>query len=107
MGKPTMTLQTQAVLAAFLDDPTTDYYGLDLSRSTGLRSGTVYPILARLEEAGWVESFWEAVDPGDVGRPARRYYRVTDRGATRARTEIEKSVRRLTRAPLRPEGQTA
>jgi PadR family transcriptional regulator, regulatory protein PadR len=100
-----MTLQTQAVLAAFLEDPTADHYGLDLSRSAGLRSGTIYPILARLEEAGWVESSWEAVDPAEVGRPARRYYRVTDLGAARARDEIEKSIRRLTRPTLRPQGQ--
>lgn len=50
-------------------------HGFDIAAATGLRGGTVYPILRRLERAGLVEGRWE--DPAlgrEEGRPARRYY---------------------------------
>jgi DNA-binding PadR family transcriptional regulator len=56
-------------------------YGFDVIDATGLASGTVYPILSRLERDGLVQSTWE--DDGRAhaqGRPARRYYRVTRAG---------------------------
>jgi PadR family transcriptional regulator, regulatory protein PadR len=61
-------------------------FGTEIVDSTGLRSGTVYPILARLEEIGWVVSSWEdqAVAAAQK-RPARRYYRLTEVGETSAR----------------------
>lgn len=85
---PRMTLPTQLVLRALLADPTAEYYGLEIGEAAGLMSGTVHPILARLESRGWVESRWEDVDPRAAGRPARRYYRITATGAEQARTEL-------------------
>ncbi len=82
---PRMTLQTQLVLRAMLAEPAAERYGLQLCAETGLPSGTIYPIVARLEQLGWVESNWE--DPRDhvaEGRPRRRYYRLTDEGADQA-----------------------
>ncbi len=79
-----MTLATRAILDEFAVDPQAHRYGLDLGRTTRLPSGTVHPILARLEGVGWVESGWEEVDPRDVGRPRRRYYRLTPEGARAA-----------------------
>jgi len=76
------------VLTAFLQDPTADRYGLDLIGVTGLPSGTLYPILARLQRAGWVDSAWEEIDPVAAGRPARRYYRLTTDGLVQARVEL-------------------
>ncbi|MGW7534075.1 PadR family transcriptional regulator [Amycolatopsis sp. NPDC054798] len=49
-------------------------YGLELCAAAGLPSGTIHPILARLEKAGWLRSRWEQVDPSERGRPRRRYY---------------------------------
>jgi DNA-binding PadR family transcriptional regulator len=83
-----MTTAVARVLAAMLADPGTERYGLDLMRDTGLASGTLYPILLRLERAGWVESQWEDIDPVAEGRPSRRYYRLTGGGAEAARREI-------------------
>lgn len=83
-----VTVAVARVLAAFLDDPAADRYGLDLIGATSLPSGTLYPILVRLERAGWVESAWEDIDPGAAGRPARRYYRLTSDGLARARVEL-------------------
>jgi PadR family transcriptional regulator PadR len=84
-----MTLQTQLVLRALLEDPTHERYGLELSVASGLPSGTIHPILARLEKLGWLESHWEDVDPVREGRPRRRYYRLSPDGAEQARTALD------------------
>jgi DNA-binding PadR family transcriptional regulator len=60
--------------------------GADIARATHLASGTLYPTLLRLEQAGWVESRWETGDPRALGRPRRRFYQVTGVGARRARS---------------------
>lgn len=78
-----VTVATAKVLAAFLDAQ--PRYGLELMRETGLQSGTLYPILARLERAGWVDSAAEDVAPQSVRRPRRRYYRLTGKGDAAAR----------------------
>lgn len=57
-------------------------HGFDVLDATGLPSGTVYPILRRLEAAGLVKSRWEPVlIARDEGRPPRRYYQLTGAGA--------------------------
>jgi DNA-binding PadR family transcriptional regulator len=76
------------VLAAFLADPQADRYGLDLMQATGLPSGTLYPILHRLQEAGWLVAYWEEINSTEQGRPARRYYRLTPEGAAQARQTL-------------------
>ncbi len=60
--------------------------GAEVARSTKLASGTIYPILLRLEGAGWVESRWESEDPHELGRPRRRFYQVTGIGVRKARS---------------------
>jgi DNA-binding PadR family transcriptional regulator len=56
-------------------------YGFDIMDASGLQSGTVYPILRRLESAGMLRSKWEAVlDARDEQRPPRRYYQITGAG---------------------------
>jgi PadR family transcriptional regulator PadR len=98
---PRMTLPTQLVLRALLADPSAEFYGIEIGEAAGLMSGTVHPILARLEDLGWVESRWEDVDPRTAGRPARRYYRITAHGAEQARTELAR-VRSPQTARLAP-----
>jgi DNA-binding PadR family transcriptional regulator len=96
-----MTLTTQLVLRALLEDPARELYGLQICAQAGLPSGTIHPILARLEKAGWLESHWEEADPHQEGRPRRRYYRLSPDGAQRARialaraTESTAALRRL------------
>ncbi|WP_329347215.1 PadR family transcriptional regulator [Streptomyces sp. NBC_01261] len=95
-----MTLQTQLVLRALLVDPAKQWYGLELSALAGLAPGTIYPILVRLEEAGWAESTWE--DPAiheKAGRPRRRFYRITEYGAEEARLALAR-VYRARKKPL-------
>lgn len=83
-----MTTTVARVLRQFLDEPSAARYGFDLMRATGLASGTLYVILARLQQAGWLTSVQEEIDPASVGRPARRLYRLTADGAARARIEL-------------------
>jgi PadR family transcriptional regulator PadR len=102
-----MTPQTQAVLAAFLEDPALPHYGLELCHAAGGASGTIYPILARLEAAGWVESNWEDIDPSAEGRRPRRYYRLTGEGEKEARAAFAETVRKLEGVLARPRPRTA
>ncbi|MET9260121.1 PadR family transcriptional regulator [Amycolatopsis sp. NPDC004079] len=73
---PRMTLPTQLVLRVLMTDPSRELYGLQICTEAGLPSGTIHPILARLERVGWLSSRWETVDAREEGRPRRRYYRV-------------------------------
>ena len=79
-----MSLQTLRVLDAFLESPAEELAGADVQKRSGLASGTLYPILLRLESAGWFLSRWESIDPSSAGRPRRRLYRLTASGLTRA-----------------------
>src|SRR5918997_4330170 len=85
---PRMTLPTQLVLRAMLAEPTQEMYGLQIGQAAELPSGTIHPILARLEGCGWLESRWEDIDPAKEGRPRRRYYRLSTEGAQYARTAL-------------------
>jgi DNA-binding PadR family transcriptional regulator len=90
-----MTLQTQLVLRVMLEEPDRQRYGLELSDALGLPSGTIYPILARLEQVGWVDSVWEDEDVHQrYSRPRRRLYRITSDGASRARAALQRTQRR-------------
>jgi DNA-binding PadR family transcriptional regulator len=59
-------------------------YGYDLSRNTGLKSGTLYPILMRLAEHRLVETCWETAE---IGRPPRHMYKLTRAGLQYARAQ--------------------
>jgi PadR family transcriptional regulator, regulatory protein PadR len=105
--EPRITVQTQAVLAVLLShgvgeaggvgdldergesgarsgEPE-EMWGFEISRTSGLPAGTIYPILQRLTAAGWVEDRWEdPVFAREHKRPPRRYYRLTVSGRARA-----------------------
>ncbi len=99
---PRMTLPTQLVLAVLLGDPDRELYGYEIGGAAGLPSGTVHPILARLEGCGWLESRWEEVDPQQAGRPARRYYRLTGSGVGESQRELARAHRSRRRIDLIP-----
>jgi DNA-binding PadR family transcriptional regulator len=84
-----------------LEDPTAWHYGLGLSDAAGIASGTIYPMLARLEKAGWLDSTWEKQGPKDEGRPRRRLYKLTGHGERAAMAELDeiaKVARRVKRS---------
>src|SRR5580692_5460286 len=100
---PRMTIPTQLVLRALLEDATQEMYGLQVCAKAGLPSGTIHPILARLErEFGWLTSRWEDTDPAEEGRPRRRFYRLTEDGAERARIALAQATTSLAALRLAP-----
>ena len=88
--------QTVAVLEEFLRIPRDWKYGYDISRNTGLKSGTLYPILMRLAERELLETRWEE---SETGKPPRHMYRLTSGGLQYARSEVPSFSRR---SPARP-----
>lgn len=93
-----ITLQTLLVLRALLDDAAGPHYGLEIAKQAGLPTGSIYPILARLEAADWVTSAWEDIDEAAEGRRRRRYYTLTGDGVELARQHIQDAQRSLNSA---------
>src|SRR5438067_8592894 len=83
--KPNTSHQTRVLLAAFLDRSQLWRHGYDLSKETGLRSGTLYPLLMRLSDQGLLEARWQ--DAERPGPPPRHVYRLTARGLALARQQ--------------------
>ena len=89
MGRIRMTYATARVLQALARGLR---HGFDIADATGLRGGTVYPILRRLEDEGLVSSSWEPAEIGRrEGRPSRKYYRLL----AVARPEVEEAMERF------------
>jgi PadR family transcriptional regulator, regulatory protein PadR len=82
--------QTLLVLDAFLHSPVGWKYGYDISRTTGLKSGTLYPILIRMAEREMLETSWEN---SEEGRPPRHLYRLTAEGVRFAREHRPERVK--------------
>ncbi len=97
-----MTIPTQRVLRALLEDVKAERYGLEIADLAELATGTVHPILARLEGVGWLESRWEEVDPRTEGRAARRYYRLTASGVEQAQDALARAYRPPARRGFAP-----
>jgi DNA-binding PadR family transcriptional regulator len=87
--KPNSSRQTRALLAAFLDRAQTWLHGYELSKETGLKSGTLYPLLMRLSEQGLMESRWQ--EPERPGLPPRHIYRLTSSGLALAREQAREA----------------
>lgn len=97
-----LTLPTATVLSALIHG---HGYGFEILDVTGLRPGTVYPILRRLEEEGLVRSSWEdAAAARGEGRPPRRNYRLTREGR-RFAGEAEERYPNLSRMFALPSGE--
>lgn len=74
--------QTLAVLADLCAAPSQWRHGYGIAKNTGLKSGTLYPVLIRLADRGLVEARWEDEQP--AGRPRRHLYRLTPGGLAAA-----------------------
>jgi DNA-binding PadR family transcriptional regulator len=85
---PRLTQPTLKVLRFLLEKPREGRSGAEMSKATKVGSGTLYPMLARLEAAGWLSSKWEVIDPREVGRPRRRFYKLTAVGQNSARAAL-------------------
>jgi PadR family transcriptional regulator PadR len=78
--------QTLAVLADLYATPSQWRHGYGIARETGLKSGTLYPVLIRLADRGLVEACWEDEQP--AGRPRRHLYRLTPEGLAAAKAAL-------------------
>lgn len=87
-----MSQQTIVLMKALLAQPRDWRYGYDLSRETSLKSGTLYPILMRLNKRGWLETRW--TEPEAPGRPPRHMYRLTADGLRSAREFVSAKASR-------------
>jgi PadR family transcriptional regulator PadR len=85
-SSPRITTQTLSILGIFLASPDQEIAGADIAKRTGLKSGTLYPALFRLERAKWLQSQWEEGVPTELGRPRRRIYKLTRVGEVQARS---------------------
>ncbi|MEX2264260.1 MAG: PadR family transcriptional regulator [Bryobacteraceae bacterium] len=90
--------QALQVAGCLLSDSGGWHYGYSLSQKTGLPSGTLYPILMRLAENGFLETKW--VDPEREGRPPRHLYRLSAQGVRWAREAMQ--ARAMPASELRP-----
>jgi PadR family transcriptional regulator, regulatory protein PadR len=87
-----MTGPLERVLSAFLADPASPRYGYDIMKAARLPSGTLYPLLARLERQKLVTSAWET--PQHDGQRPRKYYQLTGEGIRVARLELAQASAR-------------
>jgi len=87
-----MTLATLRLLQVFLADPQAKRWGYELLNQSEVKRSTLYPILTRLEDQGWIEGEWETIDEEAAGRPARRYYRLTAEGQRCASEAIAQAL---------------
>jgi len=74
--------QTLAILADLCTTHSQWRHGYGIARNTGLKSGTLYPVLIRLADRGLLEACWEDEQP--PGRPRRHLYRLTPKGLATA-----------------------
>jgi DNA-binding PadR family transcriptional regulator len=97
--------QGLVVLRIFLDALSegvrAELAGADLMAAAHLSSGTLYPILLRFERAGLLESRWETERPKDLGRPRRRFYRMTQAGAQVAHEALRALASKHVKVALR------
>jgi len=93
-SSPRFSAQTLSVLAALCDQPSQVQHGYALAKQTGLKSGTLYPILIRLAGRGLVEACWQ--DEPEPGRPRRHLYRLTAAGLASATEALASAARPAT-----------
>jgi PadR family transcriptional regulator PadR len=94
--------QAITVTLALAEDPATWRHGYELCQETGLKAGSMYPILMRLADRGWLDTMWETDSP--AGRPPRHLYRLTATGLQHAGAlaAARRHTARVTHGRLRP-----
>jgi DNA-binding PadR family transcriptional regulator len=105
-----ITPKMARVLKIFLEDPDQPRYGFELMKLTDMASGSLYPMLAKLQGAGWLAKGKEDIDPRAAGRPARTNYTITGAAVSAARVQLaalSDAYRPPAAGHLRPQGSTA
>jgi DNA-binding PadR family transcriptional regulator len=95
--KPNRSAQTRQLLETMMLHARSWQYGYELSKQTGLKSGTLYPLLIRLSDQGLLESRWQ--EPERPGKPPRHAYRLTGEGLKLARSLAKPELSAARRKP--------
>lgn len=98
-----ITEQTEQILQALMTDPTAEWSGAEIAPMTGIKSGTLYPALLRMERFGWLTWRWEEIEPSEEKRPRKRLYVLTGKGEEVSR-EVEREARIRQRERARRKG---
>jgi PadR family transcriptional regulator PadR len=99
MGRtPNASKQARLLFQEMLKTPHEWRYGYELSRQTNLLSGTLYPLLIRLSDQGFLEAKWE--EPERPGKPSRHAYRLTASGVSFAQASQAKDAKLMLRPKL-------
>ena len=77
-----LSKEARTLVQTLADTPLEWRYGYDLLKATGLKSGTLYPILMRLADRGLLEAKW--LEAETLGRPQRHAYKLTPAGCSLA-----------------------
>lgn len=96
MSELRITLKVAGILATFTRAPAKRRYGMELMKLTELPSGSLYPVLRRLEQDGWLTSEREVMNPDAKGRPSRRYYTMVPERVQDARAAVKAAKKQLT-----------
>ncbi|MEM6858373.1 MAG: helix-turn-helix transcriptional regulator [Pseudomonadota bacterium] len=91
--------QTLAALEFLAQSPDQWRYGLEIAKATGLKSGSLYPLLKRCDERNLVESQW--LEPSEQGRPPRHAYRITPQGQTELKLGRSRAAAQSAPHPLK------
>jgi len=94
-----ITAATMKVLTEFLNTPQREQYGFGLMRTTGVKAGSLYPILDRLVAAGWLHVEDESIDVVAERRPKRKLYRLTALGEREGRRAVRQFFENVGPAP--------
>ena len=92
MGEPRITSNMLRVLKVLLRNVNGENYAFDLSKTARVNVGTIYALLARLEQQQLVTSDLEGIDPAVAGRPQRRFYRLTGTGIRFAEKSLQQEL---------------
>lgn len=102
MGIERVTTPLLLVVDTLAGDSQNEHYAYAVAKATGLQAGTVQPILSRFEEAEWLKSRWEDIDPRVEGRRPRRLYRLTGEGEKAMAGLLHDHAHRLRRFRTNP-----
>lgn len=89
MATPRLSFQALKVARMFYESPSAEFSGSQLGKDCQVGSGTLYPLLGRLEAAGWLKSKWESKGAAELGRPRMRLYRATPSGLRSIEAALE------------------
>ncbi|MGW6015825.1 PadR family transcriptional regulator [Streptomyces sp. NPDC055210] len=96
MDRKHLTPAMVRIIQTYLADPTATFYATELMAAAHIGSGSLYPALTRMKGEEWIVEEREDIDPSEEMRPARRYFRMTPKGAAEAHValvELSESVR--------------